>query len=427
MIGIEPYTIREALTRVPVSATFRTKQLVERLEARGEKVFNLGLGEAPFPVHPRIVEALRASAHENHYRPAQGLARLREAVSLFFEEEFSLCIPPERVLIGPGSKELIYACIATLRGDVLIPAPAWVSYAPQCHLAGKLPIRIPLSFEDGYRLSAEALESAIHTAREEGRDPKILILTYPNNPTGLTMDEDALAAIAHTARTHGIMIISDEIYALTTYARRHVSIARFYPEGTIVTSGPSKDRALGGYRLGAALLPGGGLIDALVAYASETWSCVADPLQHAGIVAYRDGDVRAQMHLCTQIHAATTTYLARRLNEAGYACHMPEGAFYAFASLRDDMGLHGIGSGQDLADELLGSYRVAVIAGEEFGLEKFSFRASAVCYDGAVALEAFRSGLRGSRLVEHACPDLVEACNRLGRFASKLKIRVPVR
>jgi len=198
-------------------------------------VYHLGFGESRFPVHPKIAEALRKNAYQHSYLPSQGLKELREAIADFYDARFKIPARPDQIMIGPGSKSLIYVLLQALDGELLLPTPSWVSYQPQAHLVGKRVNWIPASPADGYRLTLDALVATIDRTRHDWGNPEILLLNSPNNPTGQMLDLALQEEIADYARQEGLAIISDEIYGLVEHGhKRHRSIARHYPEGTVV-------------------------------------------------------------------------------------------------------------------------------------------------------------------------------------------------
>src|SRR5690606_35346133 len=208
--------------------------------------------------------------------------------------------------------------------------------------------------------------TTLHETRERSRaawgNPQILLLNSPNNPTGQMLHCGQLEEIARYAREHELILLSDEIYGLTSYEQNtHVSIAREYPEGTVVLGGLSKHLSLGGWRLGVALVPQGEagkwLIRAMRTIATDTWSSVTAPVQYAAIVAYSgDPDIEAYIEECTTLHAIRTRYLWRHLDEMGITCAPPEGGFYLFPNFdrwRHPLAARGIHTSDDLAAYLL--------------------------------------------------------------------------
>jgi len=388
-----PVHLNPALRGRRPSATLAINERCAQLVKQGRQIYRLGFGQSPFPVPPSAVAALREQAAQRSYLPVKGLAELRTAVAQFHQRYYDLPAESEDILIGPGSKELIFLAQFVYHGDLIIPAPSWVSYEPQARLLGQPAQRIPTRREDGWRLRPEDLDKL---CRDEPERPRLLILNYPNNPTGLSYREDELQALAHVARRHRLLIISDEIYGELHHAGRHVSLARFYPEGTIVSSGLSKWCGAGGWRLGTCCFPRSlrWLLDAVAAVASETFSTVAAPIQYAAITAYeRDSQIERYLFQSRRILRALGRLVSRRLQSFGLETPAPEGGFYLFldftphaAALR----ARGMLTSPQLCERLLMETGVALLPGADFGRppEEFTCRLAYVDFDGGRCLEA---------------------------------------
>lgn len=378
-----------------ISPTLGINERVLRLRAEGRPVFHFGFGEAPFPVPPRLRDALAAHASEKAYLPVAGLPALRDAV---LEHQARLTgIDPERfdVLIGPGSKVILFAAQCAVPGDLLLPVPSWVSYAPQATILGQRVIPVPTDLSDhGYRLDTTRLRDAITTARAAGRDPTKLLINFPSNPTGLQIDTDTLTDLTDTCRREGVLLISDEIYGRLSYDRTYRSAAAVWPDGTLVTSGLSKHLSLGGWRLGIGLIPRGvtGLFERLCHIASETWSCVAAPIQHAAIEAYvGHDDIEAWIDDTTAVHAIVNTRVAEYLRARDVDCPLPQGGFYTYPDFASRVG-HRFADSGALATALLDEAGIAALPGRAFGEtpSRLTLRLAACDYDGAAALELWR-------------------------------------
>ena len=408
-----------------LSPTLGINERVAALRADGMRIHHLGFGQSPFPAPPRLVEALRRHAAETAYLPVAGLGALRKAVA---EHQRRLTgHDPEAfdVLVGPGSKALLFAIQMAIPGDLLLPVPSWVSYAPQAALLGQTVVPVPTRLDGGdYRIDPDALGRTIHDARDAGRRPTKLLLNFPNNPAGLTIENDSLAALAAVCRTEGVALVSDEIYGRVAHAGPYRSAGPVWPEGAIVTTGLSKHLSLGGWRVGVALVPKArsGLFGALRHIASETWSCVAAPVQHAAVEAYRGhADVETHVADCTAIHAAVTGHLARGLERLGVDCPAPRGGFYAWPDFTRALGGR-FDDSDALAAALFDEVRVAALPGRSFGEaeRRLTLRLAACDYDGAAALERYRGLERGGRaapaLGAELAPGIDAALDAFARF-----------
>lgn len=425
-------------TQVKPSATMAINARVSELLARNVPVFHMGFGESRFPVHPRILEALREHAMARSYLFVAGLPELRAAVAAYYRREFGLEAEASQVIVGPGSKSLLFAVMQVLRGDVLMPTPTWVSYEPQARLVGKNVTQIATRQEDDYRLTPAELQASLAAARAAGQNPRILILNTPNNPTGVMYPPDLLAELAELARREQLLVISDEIYAQTAYGEiPHTSIARFYPEGTVVTGGLSKHLSLGGWRIGVAVLPpgpgGAQLMQAVSVVAGAIWTTVAAPLQYAAIVAYGDDpDIAAYIKTCAAIHGCVTRYLHRMLAEVGLNCPQPTGGFYLYpsfdpwrATLRQR---HQVTSAVELAELLLNEEHIATLPGSDFGArpEDLTLRLStSYLYalndqDAESLLAIYRETADVDEFLQQACPRVIEVGRRWQSFVRGL-------
>ena len=219
------------------SATLRINETSNRLLEQGKKVYKLGLGQSPFPVPYVVQEDLKVHAHEKDYLPVMGLSQLCYAVADYFFRTQDVRFAPDNVMIGPGSKELMFILQLVYYGDLVIPTPSWVSYAPQAHIIGRHIRWIPTSLKSCWRVQPEEIERLCHSDPDR---PRLIILNYPANPHGCSYDAEDLKIIADIARRYRVVLLSDEIYGELHHKGHHISVARFYPEGTIVSSGLSK-------------------------------------------------------------------------------------------------------------------------------------------------------------------------------------------
>ncbi|MEZ4584688.1 MAG: aminotransferase class I/II-fold pyridoxal phosphate-dependent enzyme, partial [Caldilineaceae bacterium] len=286
-----PFNLSTSLVReLKPSPTLYINERVNEMWSQGQTVYHLGFGESRFPVHPKIQAALRANVHQKSYLAGQGLPELRTAAAAFYSRHMDMEIQPRQIIAGPGSKSLIYALQMALDAELILPTPSWVSYAPQAHLLNKPVHMIDATATDNYALHVDALDAVV---RRVASPNKMLLITSPNNPTGQMYRPDELQALAAYCRANDVIVISDEIYGLVPHEHtEHISIARYYPEGTVVLSGLSKHLSLGGWRLGIAILPdhdaGRRLMMAMRVVAGEIWSTPTGPVQYAGITAFGD-------------------------------------------------------------------------------------------------------------------------------------------
>ena len=404
------------------SATLAINEHSAALQRKGRSVCRLGLGQSPFPVPDSVVESLQNNAHQKDYLPVKGLQLLREQVAAYHDRVNGIRRTGEDVLIGPGSKELMFILQLVFYGDLVIPSPSWVSYSPQASIIGRQVRRVATRPENGWRLQAAELEAL---CLEDPSRPRLLILNYPNNPVGTTYSSEGLAALADIARKYGVIVLSDEIYGELQFDGNHDTIARFYPEGTIISSGLSKWAGAGGWRLGTFLFPPElrWLLDGMAVVASETYTTTSAPIQYAAIRAYEGGpDIDDYLARSRRILKALGSVTAARLRGLGCSVPEPEGGFYLFpdfAAHRELLHRGGIISSAQLCDRLLEEAGVACLPGTEFGrpATEFTLRLAYVDFDGAAALAAADSGkIIGEAFLAQHCARIGEAIDRVAEW-----------
>ena len=321
----------------------------------------LGIGEPDFVTPWHIRDAGIYSLERGHtkYTSNAGLKELRIEISRYLERRMDLHYDPMReILVTVGGSEAIDMCIRTLvaPGDeVIIPEPCFVCYDPITTLSGGVPVHLTCKAEDQFRLSPEALRKAI-TPRT-----KLLIMPYPNNPTGAVMLREDLEAVAEVLRGTDIMVLSDEIYAELTYGPRHVSIASLpgMRERTVVVNGFSKSYAMTGWRLGYACGPEPILRVMTKIHQSAIMSAPTTS-QYAAVVALRECD--NEIEQMREEYNMRRRLVVKGFNDLGLTCFEPQGAFYTFPSIQST----GMTS-QEFCSALLEAKHVAVIPGDAFG------------------------------------------------------------
>jgi len=389
-----------------MSATVAINELSHELIRQGRTISKLGLGQSPFPVPTTVVEALRANASQKAYLAVRGLAELREAIAEYHQRRNGLAASAGDVLVGPGSKELMFVLQLVFYGELVIQTPAWVSYAPQAQIVGRRVAFMECDRVNGWRPTAEKLEEL---CQRDPKRPRVIVLNYPSNPTGGTLTLDDLKSIAEVAQRYRCLVLSDEIYGELHHAGEHLSISRFYPEGTIVSSGLSKWCGAGGWRLGTFTFPRSlhWLLDAMAAVASETYTTTSAPIQYAAVHAFRGG-IRIERYLAfaRRILAALGQECARRLTDAGVDVLAPEGGFYLFpdfAAHADSLRARGVRTSPELAQRLLDEAGVALLPGTEFGrpASELTVRIAYVDFDGAKALASLEARPADALIDEH--------------------------
>lgn len=404
------------------SATVAINERSNELLAEGRNIYKLGLGQSPFPVPEPVVEELKANAYQKDYLQVKGLKLLREAVADYHRRSEGTAATGDDVLIGPGSKELMFLLQLVYYGDLVIPTPAWVSYAPQAKIIGRNVNFLPTEADANWLLTAEQLDE--HCSEDEGR-PRVVILNYPSNPTGRTYTPQQLQDIAAVARKHKLVILSDEIYGELHHEGAHVSIARYYPKGTIISAGLSKWCGAGGWRLGTFTFPRElrWLLDAMASVASETYTSTSAPIQYAAVRAFRGGtEIERYLWRSRKVLKALGNWIADRMNEAAIRCIRPEGGFYLFPDFgpfRELLAERGIKTSNQLTARLLEDTGVAILPGSDFGRPKdeLTARLAYVDFDGARVLSVIESSPDGfdidEQFLDTHCPNVVAATRQI--------------
>lgn len=331
------------------------------IAASMEDVISLGVGEPDFvtPWHIRSEAVKSLEKGRTYYTANAGLLELRKEIAKYMEETIHVSYRPEKeIVVTVGASEALDAALRALiePGDeVLIPEPSFVCYKPCTILAGGVPVPIETKAEDGFKLTPELLKSAI-TAKT-----KLLVLPYPNNPTGGIMTEDDLSKIVPIIKEANLMVISDEIYSELTYTGKHVSIATFagMKDRTVVINGFSKAFAMTGWRLGFACAHP----DVMAAIVKiHQYGIMSAPTfsQYAAIEALKNG--RGDIERMKEEYNIRRKFLVDALNDMGMTCFNPYGAFYVFPSIKK----FGMTS-EDFCQTLLNEQRLAVVPGTAFG------------------------------------------------------------
>ena len=349
-----------------------------------DNVISLGVGEpdfkTPFSIRQTAIETLEKG--RTNYSANAGLMELREEICHYLKRKFDLTYhPKDEVVVTVGGSEAIDLCIRALvdEGDeVLVPEPSFVCYSPMVFMAHGTPVPIQTKAENNFRLTKEDLLSHI-TERT-----KLLILPYPNNPTGAVMRKSHLEEIAEVLRERDIMVLSDEIYAELTYNSEHVSIASIDGmwERTIVVNGFSKSYSMTGWRLGYAAGPAP-VLKQMTKIHQFAIMCAPTTSQFAAVDALKNCD--------SSIENMRNEYNTRRrlivdaFNKMGLTCFEPEGAFYVFPCIRST----GMSS-EEFCEKLLYSQRVAVVPGNAFGESGEGFIRVSYSYSVNHILEAVK-------------------------------------
>ena len=326
-----------------------------------DDAISLGVGEPDFdtPWHIRDEGIYSLEKGRTFYTSNAGLKELKIEISKYLDRRFGLSYDYNKeMLVTVGGSEAIDIAMRAMldpQDEVLIPQPSYVSYVPCCVLANGTPVPIELKAENEFRLTAEELEAAITPKT------KLLVMPFPNNPTGAVMEKKDLEAVAEVVKKHDLFVLSDEIYAELTYLDNHVSIASIpgMRERTIVINGFSKSHAMTGWRLGYACGPEV-IIKQMLKIHQFAIMCAPTTSQYAAVEALRNGDEDVAM--MREEYNGRRRYVLERFKEMGLSCFEPFGAFYAFPCIKD-LGM----TSDEFATKLLQTKKVAVVPGTAFG------------------------------------------------------------
>lgn len=376
------------------SETLLINQMSLAMEAQNRTIYKFGFGQSPFPVPGNVVQAMADAASRKEYMAVQGDLNLRSVIAGFHNQMESRVWQPGNIVIGSGSKILLYCVMASfIRAEVLLPAPSWVSYGPQADLAGHQTHWIHTSFDNKWKISGYDIHQVCQHLDKD--TPKILVLNYPSNPTGQTYSDAELKELAVALKEHKVLVIADEIYGFLTFSGNPANLERYYPEGVLTTSGLSKWCGAGGWRMGYVHIPAElpELKKRIIGVASETYSCAAAPIQVGAVAAYKDRQ-QVQSFLDKQIAILkkVADECADTLGEAGVKVHPSEGGFYLFldfSAFTESLKARDIHTSEALMNTLMSETGVALLPGTAFGMppESLTARLAYVDFDGSAALE----------------------------------------
>src|SRR6266508_3036372 len=348
--------------RLGTESAFEVLAKAKALERSGREIVHLEIGEPDFGTPAHIVAAAQAALDKGHthYVPAPGIPELRTAVADFLERTGRLTTTPDRVLITPGAKPIMFFTILALceEGDeVLYPDPGFPMYASITAFAGATPVPVPLREENGFAVDPDELASLV-TDRTN-----LLILNSPHNPCGSVSSAAQLEAVARTAMEHDLVVLSDEVYWALTYDGTHHSVLALdgMADRTVLLDGWSKTFAMTGWRLGFGVLPPA-LVEPVTRLVINSVSCTSAFSQHAAIAAL-EGPWDDVERMAAAFRERRDVIVSGLGAVPGVSCVEPGGAFYAFPNVRE-LGM----SAAALSGRMLENAGVACLPGTAFGV-----------------------------------------------------------
>ena len=405
--------IKRNIVDLKTSATLAINELSHQLEKKGKEIFKFGLGQSPFPVPQIIVEELKKNAQQKDYLNVSGLIELREQVAQYHSIKNKNNYTADNVIIGPGSKELIFQTQLVLDCDVLLPSPSWVSYEPQAQILNKKIHWITTGKTSNWHITPDELDKACQNLQNI---EKLLLLNSPNNPSGTTHNN--LESLATIINKYNIIVLSDEIYAELDFSGNYKSMSHYCPEKTIISSGLSKWCGAGGWRIGSLTFPQelNNIKEMVRSVASETYTSVSTPIQYAAIKAYSEDHTQYLID-SRKILEIIANYVYKELTQVGVKCQKPQGGFYMLCDFSDVLKQSNeISDGKSLCNKILSEVGFAMLPGSDFGMENelLISRIAFVDFDGGNALNLIKNNKNiPENFLEIACPKIIKGIKKL--------------
>ena len=407
--------LKDLVKSLKPSSTLAINETSRKLEEQGKKIFKFGFGQSPFKVPADVVEELKTNAHQNQYLPMQGLSKLRDTVAKYTSSKKNLNYKSENVIIGPGSKELMFLLHIIFDGEIILPAPSWVSYAPQAIL-GRNKVRIiQTKAENNWFPTAKEIEEFIMKDKHKNY---LLFINSPNNPSGQIHEN--LEEIAEVANKYNLIILSDEIYSELSFEENYKSISNYCPDKTIVSTGLSKWCGAGGWRLGYFIVPDSlnKIKDMINVLASETFSAVSAPIQYAAIKAY-ENDHSDYINESRNILKAVGNYVYENLKSNKVLINKPQGGFYLMPEFLNKK----FNSSAEMCDDILNKTGVALLPGSDFGFDqnRMLVRLSFTDFDGKKFMEEIEDSTKiDDTLINELAPKIVEGVDKLKKWSESI-------
>ena len=408
--------IKKIIQNLKPSSTLLINEKSKQLEKDGKEIFKFGFGQSPFEIPKDIVSELKNNSYRNKYLPIQGLSELREAIANYYLKNKNYKCNKNNIIIGPGSKELMFLLHILFEGDVILPVPSWVSYAPQA-MIGKNNIHwIETTIENNWFPSGDQIEEII---KNNIKKNYLLFLNSPNNPSGQICEN--LEDIFELTKKYNITILSDEIYSELSFEKKFQSISSICADKTIISSGLSKWCGAGGWRLGFFIIPDSlsKIKDNLKVLASETFSSVSAPIQYAAISAYTN-DHSEFIANSALILKSVGEYVYTNLSSNNVVINKPQGGFYLMPEFTNK----NFNTSKEMCENILKETGVALLPGSDFGFseKKMLARLSFTDFEGKTLMENFKLGkTQNTDLVKNFAPKIVEGTKRLKEWSDWAK------
>ena len=407
--------LKDLVKDLKPSSTLLINETSRKLEEQGKKIYKFGFGQSPFKVPEDVVIELKDNAHQNKYLPMQGLSELRNAVAKYTSKKKNYDYKSENVIIGPGSKELMFLLHVIFDGEIILPAPSWVSYAPQAILGRNKVQILQTKRENNWFPTASEIEEIVLKDKNKNY---LLFLNSPNNPSGQICEN--LEEIASIAKKYNLIILSDEIYSELSFLNNYQSISNFCPEKTIISTGLSKWCGAGGWRLGYFLVPDSlnEIKNTINVLASETFSAVSAPIQYAAIKAY-EHDHSNYINKSKNILSAIGNYVYENLRSNKVLINKPQGGFYLMPEFLNKK----FNSSSEMCDSILNDTGVALLPGSDFGFEqtKMLARLSFTDFDGQEFMNKIEDNQKIDKdHIANFAPKIIEGVDKLKKWSESI-------
>jgi len=407
--------IKDIVKRLEPSATLQINEESKRLEIQGKKIYKFGFGQSPFPVPEIVRNELKNNAHQSKYLSMQGLIELREAIAAYLNKKRKKKFRANDIIIGPGTKELMFLLQILFEGDILLPIPSWVSYAPQAILGRNKVHWIETTSSNNWFPTAQQIEDIVQLNKNKNY---LLFLNSPNNPSGTICKN--LSDLANVAKKYNLLILSDEIYSELSFSDEYDSISNYNLEGTIISSGLSKWCGAGGWRLGFFAIPDSlnNIKNSLTKLASESFSSVSSPIQYAAISAFTK-DHSNYIERTTKILKEVGMYVYENLKSNKILINKPEGGFYLMPEFINNK----FRTSSEMCKNIINETGVALLPGSVFGFSenKMMVRLSFTDFDGEKLLNN-TSGCKEiiKDILSKFAPNILEGVSKLKYWSKNI-------
>ncbi len=407
--------LKDIVKNLEPSSTLKINEISRRLEAEGKKVFKFGFGQSPFQVPSDVVDELKNNSYQNKYLPMQGLGSLRVSIAKYTSAQKNYKYVSDNVIIGPGSKELMFLLHIIFDGEIILPVPSWVSYAPQAIIGRNKVQLIQTKRENNWFPTGVEIEKIILKDKKKNY---LLFLNSPNNPSGQICEN--LEEISKVVKKYNLIILSDEIYSELSFNNNYKSISNFCPEKTIISTGLSKWCGAGGWRLGYFVIPENLKIlkNTLNVLASETFSAVSAPIQYAAIQAF-NGDHTNYIRISRKILQTVGSYVYDNLSSNKVLINKPQGGFYLMPEFINAK----FNSSSEMCDKILKKTGVALLPGSDFGFDekRMLARLSFTDFNGENFMNEYEKyNASDNQLIEKFAPKIIEGVNRLKKWSESI-------